>query len=325
VNRDHLAALGSSGMDGIRQLVDALQLVLVSAPPPVPIPRKTIQEAGNEYLVGLARAGRSERHVCTVRNHLAKVFAGKMLRALSTITPDDLGLAIDVLQRESGWAPRTVILHVQSTKAFFSAMMRRHYCASNPAEGLEVPRTPRPSDVVLHTPAEVAAVLHTAQRSDLDAMRWFAIAYFAGLRSAELSRLQEYHIRERYIEVPSCIAKTRSRRLVSIGPALRAFLDFGGRLPLVSEQKRLKRVRLAAGVPWLRNVARHSFVSYHLANSGSAARTALEAGHAEPIMFRHYAELVTPEDAAAFWAIRPKSDLQTDGLESSPAPERIAA
>jgi len=67
----------------------------------------------------------------------------------------------------------------------------------------------------------------------------------------------------------------------------------------------LARLAAAKGVPWPSNVTRHSFVSYHLAHFGSAAKTALEAGHSEAMLFAHYRELVTPEAAAEFWAIRP--------------------
>ncbi len=50
---------------------------------------------------------------------------------------------------------------------------------------------------------------------------------------------------------------------------------------------------------------RHSFVSYRLADTGNAAQTALESGHDQAVMFRHYRELVKPKDAKRFWSIRP--------------------
>jgi hypothetical protein len=58
-------------------------------------------------------------------------------------------------------------------------------------------------------------------------------------------------------------------------------------------------------VPWPSNVTRHSFCSYHLAQFGSASKTALEAGHSEAMLFAHYREVVSPAEAAAFWQIRP--------------------
>lgn len=72
----------------------------------------------------------------------------------------------------------------------------------------------------------------------------------------------------------------------------------------------IPNTRLAAftplsGILWPHNVTRHTFCSYHLAAFGSAAQTALEAGHSEAILFTHYRELVTPEAASKFWSIRP--------------------
>jgi hypothetical protein len=50
---------------------------------------------------------------------------------------------------------------------------------------------------------------------------------------------------------------------------------------------------------------RHSFVSYRLADTGNAAQTALESGHDQAVLFRHYRELVKPKDAKRFWATKP--------------------
>ena len=107
---------------------------------------------------------------------------------------------------------------------------------------------------------------------------------------------------------------TRRRRLVTISATLRAWLDWtagqGAALPLRDVWARLVRVKKAVrtvGVPFPANAARHSFCSYHLAHFGNAARTALEAGHSEAMLFAHYRELVTPEAAAAFWTIVPEA------------------
>lgn len=101
-------------------------------------------------------------------------------------------------------------------------------------------------------------------------------------------------------------SKTRRRRLVTIEPALAAWLALGGRLPLRDVNTRLWRLTSALPFPWPANVTRHSFVSYHLAAFGSASRTALEAGHTEQVLFNNYREIVTPEAGREFWAIRPR-------------------
>ena len=53
---------------------------------------------------------------------------------------------------------------------------------------------------------------------------------------------------------------------------------------------------------------RHSFGSYYLALHEDAPRTALQMGHTRTdVLFNHYRDLVSREDAAAFWSIVPRS------------------
>lgn len=102
------------------------------------------------------------------------------------------------------------------------------------------------------------------------------------------------------------IAKTRRRRIIPISKNLKAWLQLGGTLPLDRVDYELAKFRKLAGIQsWPRNVMRHSFCSYHLALHGSAAQTALAAGHTETMLFTHYRELATKAQAKAFFAIVP--------------------
>jgi hypothetical protein len=56
---------------------------------------------------------------------------------------------------------------------------------------------------------------------------------------------------------------------------------------------------------WPRNALRHSYISYRLAIVKDAAKVALEAGNSPDIIFKHYRELVTEQDAKAWFAINP--------------------
>ena len=57
-------------------------------------------------------------------------------------------------------------------------------------------------------------------------------------------------------------------------------------------------------VSWRHNALRHSFCSYRLAIVKNAAQVALEAGK---IIFQHYRELVTEQEATQWFAITPDS------------------
>ena len=79
-------------------------------------------------------------------------------------------------------------------------------------------------------------------------------------------------------------------------------------LPPPNWRKRFDKVRLMAGIDeWPPDCMRHSFASYHLAAHGSADMTAAQMGHrSTEMIFQHYRELVTPKQAAAWFAITPK-------------------
>jgi hypothetical protein len=63
-------------------------------------------------------------------------------------------------------------------------------------------------------------------------------------------------------------------------------------------------------VKWKHNALRHSFCSYRLAAIKSAAQVSLEAGNSPQMIFKHYRELVTEEDARNWFGIVPKAKAQ---------------
>ena len=60
------------------------------------------------------------------------------------------------------------------------------------------------------------------------------------------------------------------------------------------------------GVVWKKNALRHSYISYRLALMPDTARVALECGNSPDIIFKHYRELVAPEQAHEWFNIPPR-------------------
>jgi hypothetical protein len=56
---------------------------------------------------------------------------------------------------------------------------------------------------------------------------------------------------------------------------------------------------------WKHNGLRHSFISYRVALVKNVNQVALEAGNSPQVIFSNYRELVTPQDAKAWFAITP--------------------
>jgi integrase len=154
-----------------------------------------------------------------------------------------------------------------------------------------------------------------------------ALAAFAGLRSEEILRLEWSDIDRRsgFVEIATDKAKTATQRLVPITDNLAAWLACGSRsgpkvwtkskawffeslresVASINENRRPK----TALFEWKQNALRHSFISYRLADSPDVNRVALEAGNSPQMIFRHYRELATPEQARSWFSIAPETAL----------------
>jgi hypothetical protein len=139
-----------------------------------------------------------------------------------------------------------------------------------------------------------------------------AIGAFSGIRVAELNRLDwsAVDLDRRIIEIRAGQAKTASRRVVPITDNLAAWLQ-----PLIRKGKVVSAKNLHVDmsalsrvlkIEWPRNVLRHSFISYRIAVVKSADQVALEAGNSPSIIFKHYRELTTEDQADKWFAILPK-------------------
>ena len=152
----------------------------------------------------------------------------------------------------------------------------------------------------------IKKLLTTTLQEDPGMIPYLAIGLFAGVRPMEIERLQKPDITERYIEITAANAKTRKRRLVNIAANLKKWLKISEELLPTNKTKRLSRILKKAGLEWKPDIMRHSFASYHLVLHESADKTALEMGHRDTqMLFRHYRELVTREEAKAYWEIKP--------------------
>ena len=116
-------------------------------------------------------------------------------------------------------------------------------------------------------------------------MPYVAISLFAGLRAAELQKLDwaEIDLDGGHIEVTAAKSKTSRRRLVPVADNLRAWLEplaqIAGPVAPIGLRKRFDGVKEAAGFKvWESNSMRHTFGSYRLAQCQDAAKVSLEMG-----------------------------------------------
>ena len=178
-------------------------------------------------------------------------------------------------------------------------------------------------EIEIFRPDELAKLLEAAEPALIP---FLAIGAFAGLRHAELQRLDwsEVRLEDGFIEVKASKAKTASRRLVPIqdnlkrwlttlrkaGGAICDYANMSKQLLWLSEavDKKLKAADSTAGFVWKHNALRHSFISYRVAQTQNVAQVALEAGNSPRMVFSNYRELVRPADAAKWFGITPDAE-----------------
>ena len=76
-------------------------------------------------------------------------------------------------------------------------------------------------------------------------------------------------------------------------------------VPSAETYRKATNLSRRLGIEWPHNVLRHSFISYRIAKIKNTNEVALEAGNSPDIIFRHYRELATEEQADAWFAIVP--------------------
>ena len=291
---ERLKAFGKTLTDATDFYIEYLQQV----------ERTCILKEGVEFfLQAKEKDGKSVRYLQDLRTrlaHFSQAFGSEKVAAIRT-------LEIDNWLRELDLSPQSRNNYRTVLNAFFNYMVNRGYCATNP-----VLKTAKAE--VVDKPPEIFTVEELYKLLDVssdEVVPYIAIGAFAGLRPAEIQRLdwKEIKLERGYIEVSAHKSKTASRRLVKIQPNLQSWLQpfakAQGRVTPLNLRNKLEATWKAADMKrWPANALRHSFASYHLAHFNDAAKTALELGHADTSMlYAHYRELVTPEDAKRYWDI----------------------
>lgn len=265
----------------------------------------TVSEAVEKQRLEMERRGLSKKHRDNTRVRLDRFTKDFGARRLNSISTDELKVWIHDLG-----------LSITSQKNFklainplFREAIERGELQRNPLV-FKLPKDRSKRPPAIFKPSDVTKILSTAPDTIRPAL---AIQCFAGLRRAEVLRLQWdcVNLLENHIEVTAGTAKTASRRLVTMTPNLKAWLQplaksSGPVAPLPDKYRfDLDRHLSSIGATWKDNGCRHSFISYLIAQKDNAALVAKEAGNSEAIIHKHYKALATKTEAAQYFAIMP--------------------
>jgi integrase len=209
----------------------------------------------------------------------------------------------------------------------FSYAQRYHGLVVNPVAGMEKVKGKSTKDPTLLTNHHVMALLSNADEVTLP---FYALACFAGIRPAEIERLEwkDINWEKKTILVRKGKSKTGSQWSLEMQPNLlewlrpyqaqtgwilpRAVSGRAAKLNQVSEvvRKLKKKVEKAAGLEkWPQNAPRHTFMSNHLVAFGDLNKTAEAMMHSMLATgLRNYREYVDKEAALEFWRIIPDKD-----------------
>jgi len=285
----------------------------------------TVSDLIEEYLAAQKRLKRSDTHISDLTQRLGRFkenFADRPVRTLTTIE-------IETWLHRLKLSPQSINNFRARLAALFSYAEKRNHIERNPVSAIDkVKLVDAPPEIL--TPDQLQKALDACPA---DLLPCIALGAFAGLRTAELLRLEWHDIdlKRGFINVAASKSKTAKRRLIKIAPNLadwlRPYSQKKGKLYPYSHRWYHLNVDLlkkpAELSEWPNNGLRHSFASYHLAKHQNAPQLALDMGHTTPRMiFDNYREVVRPEEAERYWNIVPSSEETSNviAMES----ERVA-
>jgi integrase len=271
------------------------------------IKAEPVADAVDAMIAAKTAKGVSDVYLADLRYRLG-TFAEAFACDLSALVPDDVAKFFDGLSL----SPRSHNNFALALRTFFR-FAQRHGWLSKEVDLLE--RVERRSEkrvpVKIFTPSELVTILGNASAHLAPCL---ALGAFGGLRSAEILRL-EWSDTERhpgFVEIAAHKAKTATRRILPLTDNLAKWLAMAPRNGAAVWPhskwhfgREIRRATRESGLRWKSNGLRHSFISYRLAEIQDVNRVALEAGNSPQMIFRHYRELATPEQARTWFSISP--------------------
>lgn len=290
---------------------------------PINMPRKTVAEVVSQFIADRQSAGCSAVHVNDLEIRLGQFSKAFELpiNAVSAPLVQQWIYGLKNQKTKKDTAARTKENMLRQIVSLFNFARRQKYVPADLVLELSEISTPRKqhSPIGIYTPDEMRAILTAADAAIIPAL---AIAAFAGLRLAEVSRLdwRDVRLSEKVIVVGAENAKTAARRLVPVSDNLAAWLTphakrFGPMNPCDEDAEtvgnalgnRFERAAARAKVAWKRNGFRHSYISYRVVVLKDVPAVALECGNSPQVIFSNYRALATEAEAKAWFSILPSN------------------
>jgi integrase len=296
----------------------------------------TFPELVTKFLDSI-KGTKSSRYVLDLNSKLTK--AAKTFRGqIRQIRADDIDTWLSDMKTPGG---RTKNNYRTALITLFSyARDKKHLPRGEKTEAEFATRfDDKGGDIGIYTPDQFRILLENIEERFIP---FIALGGFAGLRTIEILRLEwkDVWFDKGVIEVGKDKAKTATRRLAPIVPALEAWLKprakTGPILPGIRDEFHFTKLFKDATsklvdaqekplVTLVHNGLRHSFCSYRLAVTKSAAQVSLEAGNSPKMLFENYRELVTEKAAKEYFGIFPKQNATKGSQGKGKGPGKTSA
>lgn len=199
---------------------------------------------------------------------------------------------------------------------FFKFAFHRGSIAENPMPKVPYYRIRRKRGSAVTLPTAQAAEL-MEHFETFEGGRWipyFALCLFAGIRpgvpDGEITKIRpdDVNLETGIISISADVSKVREPRRITIQPNLAAWLRAYplSKFPIVVGNFKKRREKFRDRFNLSHDVLRHTFISMFVAQFRSIGEASIQAGNSESIIRRHYLDLKSTEEGAAFFAITPK-------------------
>ena len=265
---------------------------------------------GRAYKSGRVAKKVSKRYLGDFRNRLnqfASVNGDKLMR---DVTKDDVE---SFIFSSNNWSDQNKLNHFRGLHTFFQFASREGYKEGNPMSDMRMPHPKKRMAEILTIP-QCRKLLEVAyEKIELDLLAYVVLGLFAGIRPAELERLEwkRVNLKKKLVWIEDTHSKTRDHRNAELPNNAIEWLMLCPRKEgsIVPEgfDRRWRTIKKLSGIqPWPHDAMRHTAASYFYAKTGDSKATSLSMGHTEKVLFDHYRRLVDDDDVLEFYSLRPE-------------------
>jgi|ERR1044071_2885087 integrase len=292
-------------------------------------PTKTVALAAalSECIQAKRAAGRRDRYIAGLESYLQAFIKGRESKHVHEITPSD----IETWFVSRGECNGTKASNLGRLSALFGLCVRRGYCPANPCDAIERVKLERNSPEILSV-EDCRRLLDVCLAQRPNFLAYIVLGLFAGVRPEECEKLDwsAVDLEQGRVVIDASTSKVRRRRITELSDNAVAWLRLApNKTGLVVPWKTDRRKRivrqlrnataerefhgpkgwtvLRESVPWCQDILRHTAASHLMARDKDAARVADQLGNSPRVLLTNYRALVTPEETAKFWALRPSA------------------